>query len=134
MVTNSCQHANFDQIIKLKLLGGVQQKNRRQACPNFGPMAKNAPPPPKPPTLIKRVSICSEFKQLSACTVIMPNNAILVRASSCTDHLFSAQFQPKPLPKHFFTSVMQLMHNAMCKLQVWNQLLVICLNTPPRPT
>jgi len=29
---------------------------------------------------------------------------------------------------------MQLMHNAMRKLQVWNQLLVICLNTPPWPT
>ena len=29
---------------------------------------------------------------------------------------------------------MQLLHNAMRKLQVWNQLLVICLNTPPRPT
>ena len=29
---------------------------------------------------------------------------------------------------------MQLMHNAMRELQVWNQLLVICLNTPPRPT
>jgi len=26
------------------------------------------------------------------------------------------------------------MHNAMRKLQVWNQLLVICLNSPPRPT
>ena len=39
-----------------------------------------------------------------------------------------------PLPKHFFTSVMQLMHNAMCRLQVWNQLLVTCLNTPPWPT
>ena len=26
------------------------------------------------------------------------------------------------------------MDNAMRKLQVWNQLLVICLNTPPRPT
>ena len=58
----------------------------------------------------------------------------LVCARSCTDHLVSAQIQPKPLPKHFFTSVMQLMHNAMRKLQVWNQLLVICLNTPPRPT
>ena len=29
---------------------------------------------------------------------------------------------------------MQLMHNAMHTLQVWNQLLLICLNTPPRPT
>ena len=29
---------------------------------------------------------------------------------------------------------MQFMHNAMRKLQVWNQLLVICLNTPPQPT
>jgi len=26
------------------------------------------------------------------------------------------------------------MHDAMRKLQVWNQLLVTCLNTPPRPT
>ena len=26
------------------------------------------------------------------------------------------------------------MHNAMRKLQVWNQVLVICLNTPPQPT
>ena len=26
------------------------------------------------------------------------------------------------------------MHNAMRKVQVWNLLLVICLNTPPRPT
>ena len=26
------------------------------------------------------------------------------------------------------------MHDALRKLQVWNQLLVICLNTPPRPT
>ena len=25
---------------------------------------------------------------------------------------------------------MQLMHNAIRELQVWNQLLVICLNTP----
>jgi len=29
---------------------------------------------------------------------------------------------------------MQLMHNAMRKLQVWNQLLVVCLNTLLRPT
>ena len=58
----------------------------------------------------------------------------LICTHSCTDHLFSAQIQPKPLPKHIFTSVMQLMHNAMRKLQVWNQLLVICLNAPPRPT
>ena len=29
---------------------------------------------------------------------------------------------------------MQLMHNAMRKVQVWNELLEICLNTPPRPT
>jgi len=26
------------------------------------------------------------------------------------------------------------MHNAICELRVWNQLLVICLNTPPPPT
>ena len=56
-----------------------------------------------------------------------------VCARSCTDHLFSAQTQPKPLPKHFFILFM-LMHNAMRKLQVWNWLLVICLKTPPRPT
>ena len=28
---------------------------------------------------------------------------------------------------------MQSMLNAMRKLQVWNRLVVICLNTPPRP-
>jgi len=54
----------------------------------------------------------------------------LVCARSCTDPLFSAQIQPKPLPKHFFTSIMQFMHNAMRKLQFWNQLLVFCLITP----
>jgi len=27
-----------------------------------------------------------------------------------------------------------LMYDAIRELQVWNQLLVICLNTPPRPT
>jgi len=29
---------------------------------------------------------------------------------------------------------MQLMYDAIRELQVWNELLVICLNTPPRPT
>ena len=48
-------------------------------------------------------------------------------------HLFSAQIQPKPLAKHFLTSVMQPMHDAIRELQVWNELLEICLNTPPRP-
>ena len=57
----------------------------------------------------------------------------LICTRSCTDHLFSAQIQPKTLPKHFFTSFMQLMHNGMRKLRVWSQLLVICLNTLPRP-
>ena len=56
----------------------------------------------------------------------------MICARSCTDHLFSAQIQPKSLPNHFFTSFMQLMHNAMRELQVWNRLVVICLNTPPR--
>jgi len=46
--------------------------------------------------------------------------------------MFSAQIQPKF--KQHFTLLMQLLHNAMRELQVWNQLLVICLNTPPRPT
>ena len=43
----------------------------------------------------------------------------LIYARSCIDHLFSAQIQPKLLPKHFFTSFMQLVHNAIRKLQVW---------------
>jgi hypothetical protein len=34
----------------------------------------------------------------------------------------------------FLLLFIQLMHNAMRKLQVWNRLLVTCLNTPPRPT
>jgi hypothetical protein len=55
-------------------------------------------------------------------------------ARSCTDHLFSAQIQPKPLPKHFFTSFMQLLYSAIRELQAWNELLEIGLNTPPRPT
>ena len=63
----------------------------------------------------KRVSTCSEFKRL-------------------INHLLSALIQPKTLPKHFFTSFLQLMHNAIRELQVWNELLVICLNTPPRLT
>ena len=33
---------------------------------------------------------------------------LIVCAHSCTGHLFSAQILPKPLPKHFFTSFMQL--------------------------
>jgi hypothetical protein len=88
-------------------------------------------PPPKPswpPTLIQRASMCSEFKQLSACTDLMPNNAIpdelqgkkLVCVHSCTDHLFSAQIQPKPLPKHFFTSICNLciMQCLNCKFGI----------------
>jgi len=53
-------------------------KKAWQSCVNFGPPAQNTPPPNPPswpPTLMKRVSICSEFKQLSACTAFMPNNA-----------------------------------------------------------
>jgi hypothetical protein len=49
----------------------------------------------------------------------------MVFARSCTDHLFDAQIQPKHLPKYFFASFMQLMHNAMRKLQIWKQLLVL---------
>ena len=92
-------------------------------------------PPPNhpfcPPTLIKRVSLCSECKQPSACTVLSLSHLLiftwrvirqkLICARSCSDHLFSAQIQqPKPLPKHFSTSIMQFVHNAMRELQVWN--------------
>jgi len=45
----------------------------------LGLRPKMSPPLQTPfltPTLIKRVSICSAFKQLSACTVLMPNNVI----------------------------------------------------------
>jgi hypothetical protein len=55
----------------------------------------------------------------------------LKKSLFCTDHLFSAQIQPKPLPKHIFTSIMQLLHYAIREMQTWNQLLVICLDTPP---
>jgi len=100
------------------------------------------PDPPHYPTLMKRVSTCSEFKELSACTVLMPNIAIpdelqgknwfahAFAPTTCLVHKSSHNL----LPKHFFTSIMQLLHNAMRKLQVWNKLLVICLSTPPRPT
>jgi hypothetical protein len=54
--------------------------------------------------------------------------------SSCTDHQFRAQIQPKPAPKQLFTSFMQLLSNAIRELQVQNQLLVFCLNAPLRPT
>ena len=89
---------------------------------------------------MKRVSFCSEFKQLSACTVLIPNNAIpdellgknwfahALALTTCLVHKSSQNLC------RLFTSIMQLMHNAMRKLQVWNQLLVICLNTLPRPT
>jgi hypothetical protein len=128
------------------LCKGRQEGTKKsiQSCVNFRPPAQNTPPPNPPswpPTLMKRVSICSGLKQLSACTVLCQimqylraTGQKLVCACSCTDHLFSAQIQPKPLPRHFFTSIMQLIHNAMRKLQVWNQFLVICLNTLPRPT
>ena len=101
-------------------------------------------PPPNPlswsSTLIKRVSNCLESKQLSACTVLMPNNAIfdelqgeMVCARSCTDHLFRAQIQPKPSPKHFL-----LQSCNFCILQCVNCKFGIncwfCLNTPPQPT
>ena len=43
----------------------------------FGASGPKWHPPPNPPSsLIRRVSICLEFKQPSACTVIMPNIAI----------------------------------------------------------
>jgi len=104
-------------------------------------------PPPQPPscpfTLTKRVSvwllriqaaICPHSSHAKYCNTWRATRQTLVCARACTDHLLSAKIQPKPLPKHFFTSIMQLMHNAMRKLQVWNQLLLVCLNTPPRPT
>ena len=79
---------------------------------------------------MKRVSICPEFKQLSACTVLMPNNAVLDELHGKNWFVHALALTTNPA-KTFFTSIMQLMHNAM---QVWNQLLVICLNTPPQPT
>ena len=46
-----------------------------QSRVNFEPPAQNDPPTPQPPFLtphtIKRVPICSEIKQLSACTILM---------------------------------------------------------------
>ena len=54
-------------------------KKKWQSRVNFGPPAQNTPPPKPlswPPTLMKRVSICLEFKHLSACIILMPNNAI----------------------------------------------------------
>ena len=47
---------------------------------------------------------------------------------------FSVHRSSQNLCQSTFLLIMQLMHNAMRKLQVWNQLLVICLYTPPRPT
>jgi|AntDeeMinimDraft_6_1070357.scaffolds.fasta_scaffold16053_2 hypothetical protein len=58
----------------------------------------------------------------------------LICTRSYTDHLFGAQAQPNSLPKYIFTSFMQLVHVATHELQVWNHLLAICLDTPPRPT
>ena len=81
---------------------------------NFGPPAQNDPPPQTP--LPDPHTNTTGVKLICTC--------------SCTEHLFSAQIQPK----HLFTSFMQLMHNTIRKLQVWNQLLAISLNTPPRPT
>jgi hypothetical protein len=81
-----------------------------------------------------QAAICLHGSYAKLCNTWRAKGQKLVCACSCTDHLFSAQIQPKPLPKHNFTSIMQLLHNAMRNLQVWNQLLVICLNTPPRPT
>jgi hypothetical protein len=125
--------------------------------------------PPWPPTRVRRVSICSEFKQIPACTVLMPNNVISGELSYdkakshtnrhsqqlgvtglCTVHtggqcrrspstltifiVYSAHPARTCLCQSiFFTSSMQRMHNAIRELQVWNQLMVNCLNTPPRP-
>ena len=85
---------------------------------------------------------CSKFKQLSACTVIMPNNAIpdklrqgknwfahALALTTCLVHKSSQN-----LCQSIFLLQSCNLHNAMRKLQVWNQLLVICLNTTPRPT
>ena len=100
------------------------------------------PPPPQPPFLIPhnnekgvtllriQAAICLHSYHAKLCNTWRAVGQKLVCTCSCTDHLLSAQIQPKPLPKHLFTSIMQLMHNALRKMQVWNQLLVICLNTP----
>jgi len=108
--------------------------------------ASGPTPPPNPPswpsTLIKRVLICLEFKHLAAYTVLMPSNLIpaelyaknwyahALALITCLVHKSSQKY----LPRHFFSSFMQLMHNAIRELQVWNQLLVISLNIFPRPT
>ena len=100
------------------------------------------PPPSWPPTLIKRVSICSEFKQLSACTNFMPSNAIpdelqgknwFTHGCALTTCLVHKSSQ------HFCQSTFLLQscnlcitHCVNCKFQI--KLLVICLNTPPWPT
>ena len=81
-----------------------------------------------------QAAICLHSSHAKSCNTWQAIGQKLVCARSWTDHLFSAQIQPKTLPKPFFTWIMQLMHNAMRKLQFWNQLLVICLNTPPQPT
>ena len=52
-------------------------------------------------------------------------------ARSCTDHLFSAQIQPKP-SQPFLTSIMQLMHNAM--RAHLNFIAGNLPTSPPRPT
>ena len=100
------------------------------------------PPPPQPPFLIPhnnekgvtllriQAAICLHSYHAKLCNTWRAVGQKLVCTCSCTDHLLSAQIQPKPLPKHLFTSIMQLMHNALRKMQVWNQLLVICLNAP----
>ena len=123
--------------------GGLK-KQSWQSRVNFGlPAQKNPVPPnpfPDPPNekgvnlLRIQAAICLHSSHAKYCITWRAIGQKLVCARSCTDHLFSAQIQPKPLPKHFVTAIMQLMHNAMRKLQVWNLLLVICLNTPPRPT
>jgi len=112
---------------------------------NFGPPAQNTPPP-KPPFLTShtnkkgvnllriQAAICLHVSHAKYCNTWRATGQKPVCPRSCTDHLFSAQIQPKSLPKHFFPIIMQLMLNAMRKLQIWNQLLLICLNTPPRPT
>ena len=57
----------------------VQNRNPDSHVHFLGLRPKMTPPPtprPDPPTWIKSVSICSEINQLSACTVLMPGNAI----------------------------------------------------------
>ena len=51
-------------------------------------------------------------------TLVMQTLVMLCKRS-CTDHLLRAQIQPKPLPKHCLTSFVQLMHNGIRELQVW---------------